>query len=198
MCGTGVRLEYLLVPLVFGLGAPMVALVGTNIGAGQQRRALRIALTGSALAFILTEAIGVAAAIWPAAWLELFGSDPRMLATGVAYLHYVGPTYGFFGLGLSLYCASQGAGRLGWPLLAGLGPHGHRGRRQLGNTGDDGIADVGVRRIGRGVRDLRRNVGDGSGVRSTVSACRRRRQKSLNRWDERHPGNALQPAFRLP
>jgi hypothetical protein len=30
----------------------------------------------------------------------------------------VGPAYGFFGLGLSLYFASQGAGRLGWPLVA--------------------------------------------------------------------------------
>jgi len=56
----------------------------------------------------------------PAAWLNLFSGDPRMLATGVAYLHWVGPTYGFFGLGLSLYFASQGAGRLAWPLLAGL------------------------------------------------------------------------------
>ena len=34
--GTGARLEYLLIPLVFGLGAPLVALVGTNIGAGQR------------------------------------------------------------------------------------------------------------------------------------------------------------------
>ena len=118
--GTGARLEYLLIPLVFGLGAPLVALVGTNIGAGQHRRALRVALTGGAVAFALTEAIGLAAAIWPRAWLGLFGSDPAMLATGMAYLRHVGPTYGFFGLGLSLYFASQGAGRLGWPLLAGL------------------------------------------------------------------------------
>jgi len=118
--GTGARLEYLLIPLVFGLGAPMVALVGTNIGAGQQQRALRIALTGGALAFIAAEAVGIAAAIWPEAWLDLFGSNPNMLATGVAYLRHVGPTYGFFGLGLSLYFASQGAGRLAWPLLAGL------------------------------------------------------------------------------
>ncbi len=54
--GTGTRLEYLLPPLGFGLGAPLVALVGTNIGAGQGRRALRIALIGGALAFALTEA----------------------------------------------------------------------------------------------------------------------------------------------
>ena len=32
----------------------------------------------------------------------------------------MGPAYGFFGLGLSLYFASQGAGRLFWPLFAGL------------------------------------------------------------------------------
>jgi Na+-driven multidrug efflux pump len=118
--GTGNRLEYLLVPLVFGLGAPLVALVGTNIGAGQPARALRIALTGGAIAFALCEAIGLAAALWPRGWLGLFGEDPRMLAAGAAYLTHVGPVYGFFGLGLSLYFASQGAGRLLWPLLGGL------------------------------------------------------------------------------
>jgi len=118
--GTGARLEYLLIPLVFGLGAPLVALVGTNIGAGQPARALRIALIGGAIAFGLTEAIGLVVAIWPHAWLGLFGTDPRMLETGASYLRIVGPTFGFFGLGLSLYFASQGAGRLLWPLLGSL------------------------------------------------------------------------------
>ena len=118
--GTGNRLEFLLVPLVFGLGAPLVALIGTNIGAGQKQRALKIALTGGVLAFGLSEAIGLAAAIWPTAWLGLFGDHPRMLAAGAAYLRHVGPAFGFFGLGLSLYFASQGAGRLLWPLSAGL------------------------------------------------------------------------------
>ncbi len=32
----------------------------------------------------------------------------------------MGPAYGFFGLGLSLYFASQGAGKLAWPLLSGF------------------------------------------------------------------------------
>ena len=118
--GTGGRLEYLVVPLVFGLGTALVALVGTNVGAGQRERALRIALSGGVLAFLVTEAIGVAAAIWPTAWLGLFDHDPDMLATGSAYLRTVGPTFGFFGLGLAMYFASQGAGRLFWPLFAGL------------------------------------------------------------------------------
>lgn len=117
--GTGARLEYLIVPLSFGLGAPLVALVGTNIGAGQRERALRIALTGGGITFAVTEAIGLATAIWPDAWLGLFTHDAIALATGAAYLRTVGPFYGFFGLGLALYFASQGAGRIGWPLIAG-------------------------------------------------------------------------------
>lgn len=118
--GTGARLEYLLIPLIFGIGAPLVALVGTNIGAGQGKRALRIALVGGGFAFIVTETIGIAAAIWPQAWLALFSADPDMMAAGSAYLRVVGPTYGFFGLGMALYFASQGAGRLFWPLASGF------------------------------------------------------------------------------
>jgi putative MATE family efflux protein len=118
--GVGSRLEYLLVPLVFGLGAPLVAMVGTSVGAGQQRRALQVAWTGAAIAVVLTEIIGLAAATWPTAWLSLFDRDPRMLAAGTAYLHAVGPAYGLFGLGMALYFSAQGAGRLLWPLLAGL------------------------------------------------------------------------------
>jgi Na+-driven multidrug efflux pump len=41
-----------------------------------------------------------------------------MIEAGSRYLHTVGPVYGLFGLGMALYFASQGAGRLLWPLLA--------------------------------------------------------------------------------
>jgi len=118
--GTGARLEYLLVPLVFGLGAPLVAIVGTSIGAEQRERALRTAWIGAAMAFIVTEAIGLCAAAFPMAWLSLFDSDPQMLEAGATYLRTVGPFYGMFGLALSLYFASQGAGRLLWPLLGAV------------------------------------------------------------------------------
>jgi Na+-driven multidrug efflux pump len=36
------------------------------------------------------------------------------------YLRITGPFFGFFGLGFTLYFASQGAGRLAWPLFSGL------------------------------------------------------------------------------
>jgi putative MATE family efflux protein len=118
--GTAARLEYLLVPLVFGIGGPLVALVGTNIGANNRERALRIAWTGAATAFVLCEIIGLAAASFPEAWLALFGSEPAMIEAGSAYLRAVGPFYGCFGFGLALYFASQGAGQLIWPLVAGF------------------------------------------------------------------------------
>jgi len=118
--GVGSRLEYLLVPLVFGLGSPLVAIIGTSIGAGQNRRALQTAWIGAAIAFGLTEAIGLAAAALPLAWLTLFDHDPTMLDAGTHYLRIVGPCYGLFGLGMALYFASQGAGRLRWPLTAAV------------------------------------------------------------------------------
>ncbi len=43
-----------------------------------------------------------------------------MIDAGSRYLHAVGPVYGLFGLGMALYFASQGAGRLLWPLLANM------------------------------------------------------------------------------
>jgi putative MATE family efflux protein len=116
--GTGARLEYLLIPLVFGLGAPVAAMVGTAMGAGRPDRALKVAWIGAAIAGTITEAIGLLAAFAPHAWLSLYGSDPQMLATGSLYLRVVGPFYGFFGAGLALYFASQGAGKLGWPMVA--------------------------------------------------------------------------------
>jgi len=118
--GTGARLEYLLVPLVFGLGAPLVAMVGTAIGAGERERALRTAWIGAGIALVLTEAIGLAAAAYPTAWLSLFDTNPAMLDAGSRYLRIVGPFYGMFGLALALYFASQGAGRLLWPLIGNL------------------------------------------------------------------------------
>ncbi len=118
--GTGARLEYLLVPLVFGLGAPLAAMVGSAIGAGDRERALRAAWTGAVIAGVLTEAIGLLAWLFPHGWLGLFGSEPTMLKVGTEYLRTVGPFYGFFGFGLALYFASQGAGRLAWPAMSAV------------------------------------------------------------------------------
>ncbi len=118
--GMGARLEYLQILVAFGMGSALVAMVGANVGAGQIARAERIAWTGASIGAGVTGAIGLFAAIFPHAWLGLFTTDPEVIAAGASYLRIGGPVYGFFGLGLTLYFASQGAGRLGWPLAAGF------------------------------------------------------------------------------
>jgi len=118
--GMGARLEYLQIPIVFGLGSALVTMVGTNVGAGRLARAERVAWVGAGLAGVITGSIGLFAALFPHVWIGLFSADPDILAVGATYLMIVGPAYGFFGIGLALYFASQGAGRLAWPLLAGL------------------------------------------------------------------------------
>jgi putative MATE family efflux protein len=118
--GIASRLDYLMIPLVFGLGASALAMVGMNIGAGQIARAERIAWLGAAVAVAVTEAIGLGAAVFPRAWLTLFSTDTDVLAAGSLYLRTVAPFYGFAGLGMLLYFAGQGAGRVAWPVFAGL------------------------------------------------------------------------------
>ncbi len=115
--GTAARLEYIMVTLVFGLGSPLVAMVGTCMGAGDRDRALRATWIGAGIAVAITEGIGLLAALFPSAWITWFNHDPQVIEAGTVYLQCVGPFYGFFGLGLVLYFASQGAGRMFWPVL---------------------------------------------------------------------------------
>ncbi|CAN5268021.1 MATE family efflux transporter [soil metagenome] len=118
--GIGSRLEYMLVPISFGIGATLTALVGTNIGAKQFVRAQRLAWTGALMAGGIAAAIGIVVAIEPDLWLRLFTNDPDALASGRTYLSIVGPVYGFFGLAMALYFASQGTGEMVWPVVANL------------------------------------------------------------------------------
>ena len=118
--GIGSRLEYMLVPISFGIGATLTALVGTNIGARQHARAQRLAWVGALMAGGIAAAIGVVVAISPDLWLGLFTNDPAALASGRTYLSIVGPVYGFFGLAMALYFASQGTGEMIWPVAANL------------------------------------------------------------------------------
>src|SRR5262245_563127 len=119
--GIGSRLEYMLVPISFGIGAALTALVGTNIGAKQFARARQLAWSGAFMAGGIAAVIGAIVAIAPDLWLGLFTKDPGALASGRLYLSIVGPAYGFFGLAMALYFASQGTGEMVWPVVANLG-----------------------------------------------------------------------------
>ena len=117
--GVGLRLELLQIPLVFAVGQAMVVLVGINIGAGRPEAAKRIAWVGTAFAASISLSIGVVATVAPLAWVGLFSADPAVLESGSLYLRTVAPFYALLAANIALYFASQGAGKVLWPVLAG-------------------------------------------------------------------------------
>lgn len=118
--GLGSRLELILIPLSFGAGGALTAMVGASRGAGRHARARRVAWTGGIAIFVLTGLVGLVAGILPDLWIGLLTSDPHTTGFARSYLHIVGPFYGFFGLGMTLYFASQGTGNMIWPFTAGV------------------------------------------------------------------------------
>ena len=107
----GARLEYILLPVAFGFGTAIVAMVGTNWGARQYRRARDIAWTGAATVAAACATIGLVVAFYPALWMGLFSADDEIVRLGAAYLRIVGPIYALYGLGLGLFFVAQGFGR---------------------------------------------------------------------------------------
>jgi Na+-driven multidrug efflux pump len=107
----GARLEYILIPLAFGFGTAIVAMVGTNWGAKQYRRARAIAWTGAATVAAACAAIGLTVALFPKLWMGLFSDSEETIRFGTEYLGILGPVYGFYGVGLAFFFAAQGFGR---------------------------------------------------------------------------------------
>lgn len=118
--GVAARLELLMVPLIFGVGAALIALVGGNAGAGQRARAIRIGWIGALAAGGLVGAIGLLVAALPMLWIPLFTAEPTVADVAQVALAIIGPCYAFFGLGLALYFASQGLATLFWPVFGAV------------------------------------------------------------------------------
>ena len=118
--GAGSRLEFLLVPLAYGIGGPVGIVISANLGAGQIERAVKASWVGVLMACTLTELIGLFAAAFPQQWIGMFSQDPAVLQVGTDYLRHVGPFFGFFGLGYVLYCIGQATRRMEASVLAAL------------------------------------------------------------------------------
>jgi putative MATE family efflux protein len=116
----GMRLEFMLAPLAFGVGTGATTLVGIAAGAGAWPRAVRVAWTAALLAAGVMGVIGGVIALMPETWSRFFASDPAVIAASVACIVHVAPFYCLFGLGLTLNFASQGAGRMTVPVMASV------------------------------------------------------------------------------
>jgi putative MATE family efflux protein len=115
--GIGSRLDYVMVPILFGLSSAVLTMVGINMGAGQGDRARQIAWTSALLGVGITEGVGLVVAAFPRLWVNLFSHDPSVLALATTYLRIVAPAYGFLGLGFVFTFAAQGAAHILWPTI---------------------------------------------------------------------------------
>lgn len=118
--GISARQEFLMVPLAFGVGSALTALVGRAVGQGDWATARRTAWVGGGAAFVFCAGFGAAVGIFPHGFAGFFTSDPAVVALAAQALGYIGPAFGGFGLGMCLYFATMGTGRMLWPAVAGL------------------------------------------------------------------------------
>ena len=119
--GISSRLDYVMIPLLFGLCTAVLTMVGVNVGAGQIARARRIAWISSAVGLLLTGSIGLVVAVFPLLWLHLFTHDGEVLRLGMTYMRIVTPAYAALGFGFVVAFAVQGAGHVLWPFVASVG-----------------------------------------------------------------------------
>ena len=116
--GIGSRVEFLMIPLIFGIGSAMTSIVGANIGALNIDRAEKVGILGGSTAGFVSILIGLTLAAFPEAWIQFFTDDIKAFEVTKKYIQIVGPFYIFQGIGLSLYFASQGANAMKWPTIA--------------------------------------------------------------------------------
>ncbi|MGC2777000.1 MAG: MATE family efflux transporter, partial [Bradyrhizobium sp.] len=118
--GIASRLDYIMIPILFGLCTATLTMVGINVGAGQGARARHIAFASALTGAALVGAIGGLVALHPPLWLALFSHDADVLREGATYLRTVAPAYAALGFGFVLAFAGQGAGHVLWPFVASI------------------------------------------------------------------------------
>jgi putative MATE family efflux protein len=118
--GISSRLDYIMIPLLFGISTATLTMVGVNMGAGHTARARKIGWTSGVVGLLMTGTIGLVVALFPTSWLHLFSHDADVVREGMTYLRIVAPAYGALGFGFVASFAAQGTGRAMGPLAAAL------------------------------------------------------------------------------
>ena len=107
--GIGSRIEFLMIPLVFGIGTAMTTMVGTNIGANKVERAERIGWLGGSFAGLFSGMIGLTLILSSSYWINFFATDQATYEVTKQYIEIVGLCFTFQGLGLSLILCIAGS-----------------------------------------------------------------------------------------
>ena len=115
--GIAIRLELLLIPIIFGIGGALIAIVGANVGAKKFLRAVKMTWKGTFISVFIVGFIGLFFSIYPNLWSSLFTESVEIHETSKLYLQVVAPFYAFFALGLGLYFTCQAFNTLFWPVV---------------------------------------------------------------------------------
>ena len=115
----GLRLEFLVTSISFGVGVASVPMVGMAIGAGDVARARRVAWIAAGVTGAIVAVVGLLVAIRPHLWAGMFSEDEQVLGSAYQYLRIAGPMFPLLCAALTMYFSSQGAGKMLGPVIAG-------------------------------------------------------------------------------
>ena len=115
--GIAIRLELLLIQIIFGIGGALIAIVGANVGAKKYNRAIIITWKGTSFSVFIVGIIGLFFSVFPDIWSSFFTNNIVIKETAKSYLEIVAPFYAFFALGLGLYFTCQAFNTLFWPVV---------------------------------------------------------------------------------
>jgi Na+-driven multidrug efflux pump len=110
---------FVLLPAV-GLANAAATLVGQNLGAGQPDRAERSVWTAAILNAVLLGIAGLFFVFFSGVVIGVFTQDPAVAAFGRDCLRIVGYGYAFYGLGMVVETAFNGAGDTWTPTYLNL------------------------------------------------------------------------------
>ncbi len=159
--GISARLEFFVVPLAFGVGSAMTALIGSAVGARDWANARRIAWLGGGLTFGVTATIGFGVAIFASEFARAFTQDPAVVEVATIALRIIGPVFGVYGLGMAMYFSAMGAGRMRWPVYGALA------RISVATLGGWALANL----LGMGIEGHFLGVALGIVCYGTLTAC---------------------------
>ena len=114
------RLRILVMNPGFGIANAVVPLVGQNLGANQTERAEKSTRVANLLGTVIMAAIGVVFLAFPQIFIRIFTTETAVIETGIVYLRFLAPTFGFIAFSLILGRALNGAGDTFSPMVITL------------------------------------------------------------------------------
>jgi putative MATE family efflux protein len=116
----GIRVVLFALLPSWGLGGAAATLVGQNLGAGRADRAEQAVWRAALYNLVFLTAVGLALVLGAEGIVRLFSADAAVVAIGARCLRIVGAGFPFYGVGMVVSQAFNGAGDTRTPTLINL------------------------------------------------------------------------------